>query len=114
MTNIYDLVNLLRNVRSRYQAEFIDATETKKKELELLKSGYIPGSKPYLEKEQEIELNFDVAIVRAREKAAKKAAEEIENMKEWEIFFVSSFFRFRKLLEIAHAFDICPDIARIL
>ena len=33
MTNIYDLANLLRNVRSRYQAEFIDATETKKKEL---------------------------------------------------------------------------------
>lgn len=84
MTNIYDLVNLLRDMRSRYQAEFIDATETKKQELELLKSGYIPGSKPYTEKEQEIQLNFDVAIVKAREKAAKKAAEEIENMKEWE------------------------------
>lgn len=84
MTNIYDLTNLLREVRSCYQTEFVSAAETKKKELELLKSGYIPGSKPYLEKEQEIEFNFDTAIVKAREKAAKKAAEAIESMKEWE------------------------------
>lgn len=84
MTNIYDLTNLLREVRSRYQVKFVDAAEIKKKELELLKSGYIPGSKPYLEKEQEIELNFDVAIVKAREEAARKATEAIENMKEWE------------------------------
>ena len=33
MTNIYDLTNLLREVRSRYQAENIDAMETIKKEL---------------------------------------------------------------------------------
>ena len=33
MTNIYDLTNLLREVRSRYQAEHIDAMETNKKEL---------------------------------------------------------------------------------
>ncbi len=84
MTNIYDLTNLLRDVRSRYQAAFIDATESKNQQLELLRSGYIPGSKPYMEKEKEIELDFDVAIVAAREKAAKRAVEEIENMKEWE------------------------------
>ncbi len=90
MTNIYDLVNLLRDVRSRYQVEFVDITETKKKELEILKSGYIPGSKPYMEKEREIQLNFDIAIVEAREKAAKKAAEAIEDMKEWELTGVST------------------------
>ncbi|MDE5977780.1 MAG: hypothetical protein K2G70_04875 [Turicibacter sp.] len=84
MKNIHDLTNLLRDVRRHYQAEFIDATEIKKRELELLKSGYIPGSKPYVEKEQEIQLNYDAAIVKAREKAAKKASEEIEDLKQWE------------------------------
>lgn len=33
MTNIFDLTNLLRDVRSRCQSEYIDATETEKKEL---------------------------------------------------------------------------------
>lgn len=84
MKNIHDLVNLLRGVRSCYQREFIDATETKKQELELLKSGYIPGSKPYVEKKQEIQLAYDIAIIKAREKAAKKVAEEIEDLKQWE------------------------------
>lgn len=84
MTNIYDLTNLLRDVRSRYQAEYIDATETRKKELATLKRTMIPGTPEYENKKQEIQLACDMAIIKAREKAAKKAAEEIESMKEWE------------------------------
>lgn len=84
MTNIYDLTNLLRDVRSRYQAEYIDATETEKKELAILDRDYKVGSPTYTAKKQEIQLACDMAIVAAREKAAKKAAEEIEGMKEWE------------------------------
>ena len=84
MTNIYDLTNLLREVRSRYQAEHIDAMETNKKELATLKRTMIPGTPEYENKKQEIQLACDMAIIKAREKAAKKAAEEIESMKEWE------------------------------
>lgn len=84
MTKINDLVNLLRDVRDIYQASWIDAEETKKKELAILERDYKKGSLTYKAKKQEIELNFDVAIVAAREKAAKRAAEEIESMKEWE------------------------------
>lgn len=84
MTNIYDLTNLLRDVRSRYQAEYIDATETKKKELATLKRTMIPNTPEYENKKQEIQLACDMAILKAKEKAAKKAAEEIESMKEWE------------------------------
>lgn len=84
MTNIHDLVNLLRDVRSCYQAEYIDTTETEKKELEILNRDYKEGSPTYKEKKQEIQLNCDMAIVAAREKAAKRAAEEIESMKQWE------------------------------
>lgn len=84
MTNIYDLTNLLRDVRSRYQAEYIDATETKKKELATLKRTMIPSTPEYENKKQEIQLACDMAIIKAREKAAKKAAEAIEDMKEWE------------------------------
>lgn len=84
MTNIYDLVNLLRDVRSRYQAEYIDAMETEKRELAILDRDYKVGSPTYTAKKQEIQLVCDMAIVAAREKAAKKAAEEIESMKEWE------------------------------
>lgn len=84
MTNIYDLTNLLRDVRSRYQAEYIDATEIEKKELAILDRDYKVGSPTYTAKKQEIQLACDMAIVAAREKAAKKAAEEIEGMKEWE------------------------------
>lgn len=84
MTNIYDLTNLLRDVRSRYQAEYIDATETKKKELARLKRTMIPNTPEYENKKQEIQLACDMAILKAKEKAAKKAAEEIESMKEWE------------------------------
>ena len=84
MTNIYDLTNLLRDVRSRYQAEYIDAMETEKKELSILDRDYKIGSPTYTAKNQEINLACDMAIIKAREKAAKKAAEEIESMKEWE------------------------------
>lgn len=84
MTNIYDLTNLLRDVRSRYQAECIDATEMEKKELAILDRDYKVGSPTYTAKKQEIQLACDMAIVKAREKAAKKAAEEIESMREWE------------------------------
>ena len=84
MTNIYDLTNLLREVRSRYQAEHIDAMETEKKELSILDRDYKIGSPTYTAKKQEIQLACDMAIIKAREKAAKKAAEEIESMKEWE------------------------------
>lgn len=84
MKNISDLTNLLREVRSRYQAEYIDAMETEKKELEILDRDYKVGSPTYTAKKQEIQMNCDVAIIKAREKAAKKAAEEIEDLKEWE------------------------------
>ena len=84
MTNIYDLTNLLRDVRSQYQAEYIDATEQKKKEIEVLDRDYKAGSPTYNAKKQEIQLACDMAIIKAREKAAKKAAEEIESMREWE------------------------------
>ena len=84
MTNIYDLTNLLRDVRSRYQAEYIDATEMEKKELAILDRDYKVGSPTYTEKKQEIQLVCDMAILKAKEKAAKKAAEEIESMREWE------------------------------
>lgn len=84
MTNIHDLANLLRDVRSRYQAEYIDAMETEKKELAILNRDYKIGSPTYTAKKQEIQLACDMAIIKAREKAAKKAAEEIESMKEWE------------------------------
>lgn len=84
MTNIYDLTNLLRDVRSRYQAEYIGAMETEKKELSILDRDYKIGSPTYTAKKQEIQLACDMAIIKAREKAAKKAAEEIESMKEWE------------------------------
>lgn len=85
MKNINDLVNLLQEVRSQYQAEYIDATEIKKKEFETLKRIMIPGTPEYAKKQQEIELDFDVAVVAAREKAAKKATEEIEDLKQWEL-----------------------------
>lgn len=84
MKNIHDLTNLLRDVRSRYQAEFIDATETEKKELEILNRDYKINSPTYNAKKQEIQLACDIAIIKAREKAAKKAAEEIEDLKQWE------------------------------
>lgn len=84
MTNIYDLTNLLRDVRSRYQAEYIDAMETKKKEFKILDRDYKADSPTYTAKKQEIQLACDMAVIAAREKAAKKAAEEIESMKEWE------------------------------
>ena len=44
MTYIYDLTNLLRDVRSRYQAEYIDITEREKNELEILDRDYKAGS----------------------------------------------------------------------
>lgn len=84
MTNIYDLTNLLRDVRSHYQAEFIDAMETEKKELAILDRDYKVGSPTYTAKKEEIQLTCDVSIIKAREKAAKKVAEEIEDLKQWE------------------------------
>lgn len=84
MTNIYDLTNLLRDVRTCYQAEYNDATEAEKKELEVLERDYKAGTPTYTAKKEEIQLACDIAIIKAREKAAKKAAEEIEDLKQWE------------------------------
>lgn len=84
MKNIYDLTNLLRDVRTCYQAEYIDATEAKKKELEVLERDYKAGTPTYTAKKEEIQLACDIAIIKARGKAAKKVAEEIEDLKQWE------------------------------
>ena len=67
MTYIYDLTNLLRDVRSRYQAEYIDITEREKNELEILDRDYKAGSPTYTAKKQEIRLACDMAIIKARE-----------------------------------------------
>lgn len=56
MKNIYDLTNLLRDVRKCYQTEYIDATETEKKELEVLERDYKAGTPTYTAKKQEIQL----------------------------------------------------------
>lgn len=85
MTNIHDLTNLLREVRKTFQMAFVDAEETRKKELETLNAGYIKGSEIYRAKEEQIELDYDVAIVKARKEAAEKAGEAIEDLREWEI-----------------------------
>lgn len=90
MTNINDLTNLLRDVRSRYQADFINAMENEKKELEILKRTMIPNTPEYKNKEQEIQFACDIAIIKAREKAAKKATEGIEELREWEQTGVST------------------------
>lgn len=50
----------------------------------------IPNTPEYENKEQEIQFACDIAIIKAREKAAKKAAEEIEELREWELTGVST------------------------
>lgn len=85
MTNIYDVTNLLRSIRVNYQTAYNEAVKKKKKELEILDRDYRSGSPTYAAKKKEIELDCEAAIVIAREKAAKKASEEIENLKAWEL-----------------------------
>lgn len=53
--------------------------------MEALKAGYIKGSEPYKKKEEQIQFDYDTNVVRARAKAAEKAQEAIESLKEWEI-----------------------------
>ena len=89
MTNIYDLTNLLRDVRRCYQKEYQEAMQEEKEELEVLNRDFKFGSPTYIAKKQEIQFKCDIAIVKAREKAAKKAAEEIEDLKERELAGVS-------------------------
>ena len=85
MTNIYDLTYVLKEVSEVFQATVVDAEKTKKEELEVLEKGYIPNSEPYKEKQAQIELDYDVSIVKARKKAAEKAGEAIEELRDWEI-----------------------------
>lgn len=85
MTNIHDLTNLLRAVRIEYQETYKKAVETKKQELATLQRDYVRNTPTYAAKEQEIEFNFDVAIVNARARAADKTSEEIEDLKAWEL-----------------------------
>lgn len=84
MTNIHDLTNLLRAIRIDYQHTFKQALETKKQELATLQRDYVRNTPTYAAKEKEIEFNFDVAVVQARQKAAEKASEEIEDLRQWE------------------------------
>lgn len=84
MRNIHDLTNLLRAVRIDYQETYKKAVETKKQELATLQRDYVRNTPTYAAKEQEIQFNFDVAAIKARERAAKKASEEIEDLREWE------------------------------
>ena len=84
MTNIHDLTNLLRDVRSEYQTAWQKAEEERKQELATLQRDYVRNTPTYASKEKEIQLNYEVSIVAAREKAAKKTAEEIEELKAWE------------------------------
>lgn len=84
MRNIHDLTNLLRAVRIDYQETYKKAVETKKQELATLQRDYVRNMPTYAAKEQEIQFNFDVAAIKARERAAKKASEEIEDLREWE------------------------------
>ncbi len=88
-TNIYDLTNLLREVREVFQAQVIEAAEKKKQELEILNSDYKWGTKTYEEKQRQIENDYDVAFVRAQQKAAEKAAAAIEDLRQWELSTVS-------------------------
>lgn len=85
MTNIYDLTNLIREARANFQAKVIDAEEIKKRELQSLKSDYIPGSKTYRAKETEIEHTYTQSIINARAKLAEAVTDEIESLKEFEI-----------------------------
>lgn len=84
MTNIHDLTNLLGDVRSEYQTAWQKAEEERKQELATLQRDYVRNTPTYAAKEKEIQLNYEVSIVAAREKAAKKTAEEIEKLKAWE------------------------------
>lgn len=84
MKNIHDLTNLLQVIRIDYQHTYKQALETKKQELETLQRDYIRNTPTYAAKEKEIEFNFNVAIVKAMEEAAKKASEEIEDLRAWE------------------------------
>ena len=85
MKNIHDLTNLLRAIRIDYQHTYKQALETKKQELATLQRDYVRNTPTYTAKEKEIEFNFDVAVVKARAKAAEKAGEEIEDLRQWEL-----------------------------
>lgn len=90
MKNIYDLTNLLRDVRTCYQVEYTDAIGIEKEELEVLERDYKAGTPTYTAKKEQIQLACDIAIIKAREKAAKKGTEAIEELREWEQTGVST------------------------
>lgn len=85
MKNIHDLTNLLRAIRVDYQHTYKQALETKKQELATLQRDYVRNSPTYTAKEKEIEYNFDMAVVKARARAADQASEEIEDLRQWEL-----------------------------
>lgn len=85
MKNIHDLTNLLRAVRIDYQETYKKAVETKKQELATLQRDYVRNTPTYAAKEKEIEYNFDIAVVKARARAADQASEEIEDLRQWEL-----------------------------
>lgn len=85
MTNIYDLTNLIREARTAFQAKIIDAEQIKKRELESLKSDYIPGSKTYQAKQAEIEQTYTQAVINARSKLAEAVTGEIQSLKQFEV-----------------------------
>lgn len=90
MTNIHDLVNLLRDVRNCYQTEYNEALKKQEAEFTILDRDYRANSPTYTAKKQEIQLACDIAIIEARKKAAKKATEEIQELREWEQTGVST------------------------
>lgn len=90
MTNVHDLMNLLKNIRSCYQSDYKKAIKEKESELAKLKRTMIPNTPEYKNKEQEIQLACDIAIIKAREKAAKEGTEAIEELREWEQTGVST------------------------
>lgn len=83
--NINDLTNLLRDLRSRYQASWVDADETRKKELEELRRNFISGTPLYRQKQEEIEYNFNSAVMEAQRKASEMASQAFEDLRTREL-----------------------------
>ena len=83
--NIYDLTNLLRVLRSKFQTDWNNAEEKKKDALKTLKETMIPNTPVYKQKEKEIKFDFEAAIVLARIEAAEKAAEAFEDLRQREL-----------------------------
>ena len=85
MTNIHDLVNLIREQRKLFQAKIIDANLTRKRELETMKVSYIPESAMYKAEQDRIEKDYTASIVDARRQFTETVTEEIESLKTFEI-----------------------------